>query len=46
MIRLFGGYEQYRNAPARIVEEQLLVWIADKQAEAEKAQEEERRARG
>jgi hypothetical protein len=37
MILLFGGYDAYKDAPARVVEEQRLLWIAEKQAEAERA---------
>lgn len=43
MMRLFGGWHQYREAPAAIVEEQTLVWIAERQAEAEKAEDDKHR---
>jgi hypothetical protein len=36
MIRLFGGWRPYREAPARLVEEQRCVWIAKVKAENEK----------
>lgn len=48
MLRLFGGYDGggVRSAPALLVEEQRIVWIAEKIAEAELAEEERRKSNG
>jgi hypothetical protein len=37
MLDLFGGYDGggLRNAPARLVEEQRIVWVAERRAAAE-----------
>jgi hypothetical protein len=35
MIQRFGGWSQYRAAPARIVEEQIIAWTASLKAEAD-----------
>lgn len=35
MMRIFGGWSQYRAAPARIVEEQIIAWTAQIQADAD-----------
>lgn len=45
MIRLFGSWQAYKSAPNRVVEEQIAVWVAEKEANAERAQVEEDRLR-
>jgi hypothetical protein len=35
MMARFGGWSEYRQAPKRIVEEQIQAWIARVNAEAE-----------
>ena len=35
MMQRFGGWSQYREAPRRIVEEQIIAWTASLQAEAD-----------
>ena len=44
MLRVFGGYDGggMHNAPARLVEEQRLVWVAERKAEAELNEERRR----
>jgi hypothetical protein len=37
MIELFGGWQSYQSAPAQVVEEQRLVWLARRKAESEQA---------
>ena len=44
MLRVFGGWQGYIEAPAMKVEEQRIVWIAELQAAAERDEEERRRA--
>lgn len=41
-MREFGGWHEYRNAPLIVVEEQKCVWIGERQADYERAQEEKR----
>lgn len=40
MMQLFGGYEAYRAAPLRVVQEQVLVWLAKLRDEQERKQKE------
>lgn len=40
MIRLFGGWQSYQSAPAQVVEEQRLVWLAELKAESDRAAKE------
>ena len=42
MIRLFGGWENYRNAPTRVVQEQIIVWMARLKVESDQAKEQQR----
>jgi hypothetical protein len=41
MMRVFGGYESYLAAPEQVVQEQILVWIAELKAENERRKNEQ-----
>jgi hypothetical protein len=43
MIEKFGGWHGYRAAPAQILEEQRIAWLAKLKAESDRAREQQNR---